>query len=101
MRDDTLQVSVMHSNLETGGAQSLPEIPAVAADWCKLLHDDAAQAALGRQFVTVALADKLSALQTEGLIEARASRADLDRYSAILAKVPNVPTASGDELPQG
>jgi hypothetical protein len=52
------------------------------------------------QFVTVAMAENLSALQTEGLIEARASRADLHRYRAILAKVPNVPAAPGYDLPQ-
>jgi len=51
------------------------------------------------QLVTVALAEKLSALQTRDLIEDRASRADLDRYRAILAKVPNVPAVPGDELP--
>jgi hypothetical protein len=53
------------------------------------------------QFVIAALADKLSALPTEGLIEGRASRADLDRYRAILAKVPNVPAVAQDALPQG
>jgi hypothetical protein len=43
------------------------------------------------QCVAVAPAEKLSALPTEGLIEDRASRADLDRYRAILAKVRTYP----------
>ena len=33
------------------------------------------------------------------LIEDRAGRADLDRYRAILSKVPDKPAAPADELP--
>jgi hypothetical protein len=51
------------------------------------------------QPLTTALAEKLSALGTLWLIEQRASRADLDRYREILAKVPDVPPQPGDELP--
>jgi hypothetical protein len=51
------------------------------------------------QLIAIALAEELSAIDTLDLIEQRASRADLDRYSAILAKVPDVPPQHGDELP--
>ena len=79
--------------------QPLREIAAVAADCGMLLHVDAPRAA-GKQFVTVGLAEKPSAPQSEGLIDDRASRADLDRYRAIVAKVPNLPPAPGHGLPQ-
>ena len=51
------------------------------------------------QLIAIALVEKLSAIETMDLIEQRASRADLDRYRAILAKVPDVPPKPGDELP--
>jgi hypothetical protein len=53
------------------------------------------------QLITIALAEKLSAIGTLDFLEERARRADLDRYRAILAKVPDVPPAPGDELPPG
>ena len=49
------------------------------------------------QLITIALADKLSAIETLNLIEQRASRADLERYRAILAKVADAPPEPGDE----
>jgi cysteine desulfurase len=45
MRPDTLLVSVMHTNNETGVMQPLQDIAAVAEDLGVLLHVDAAQAA--------------------------------------------------------
>jgi hypothetical protein len=44
-------------------------------------------------------AEDQSATDRLDLIEQRASRADVDRYRAILAKVPDVPPQPGDALP--
>jgi hypothetical protein len=51
------------------------------------------------QLITVALAEKLSAIETLDLIEQRASGADINCYRAILAKVPDVLPQHGDQLP--
>jgi hypothetical protein len=53
------------------------------------------------QLVTLAVAEKLSALMTEEYILARAARGDLEKYRRVLAKVPDVPPEPGDELPEG
>jgi cysteine desulfurase len=45
IRPDTLLISVMHTNNETGAIQPISDIAAVAADHGVLLHVDAAQAA--------------------------------------------------------
>jgi uncharacterized protein (DUF1778 family) len=50
------------------------------------------------QFISSAVADKISALLTEEYVNARAARADLDKVSQILAKVPERPPVDGDEL---
>jgi hypothetical protein len=50
------------------------------------------------QLFTIAIAEKLSALQTEELFSQRARRADFDRYREVLAKVPDVPPVPDDEL---
>lgn len=42
------------------------------------------------QFITVAVAEKLSALLTEEYIEARAAQGSRDAYEAALAEVPDV-----------
>jgi metal-responsive CopG/Arc/MetJ family transcriptional regulator len=42
------------------------------------------------QFITVAVAEKLSALLTEEYIQARAVHGSRDAYEAALAQVPNV-----------
>ncbi len=42
------------------------------------------------QFITLAAAEKLSALLTEEYIAERASRADRARFEAVLAKIPDV-----------
>ncbi len=48
------------------------------------------------QLITVALAEKLSALMTEEYLEARAARADADRFRAALAQVPDTEPDPGD-----
>lgn len=53
------------------------------------------------QLVTLAVAEKLSALMTEEYILTRAARGDLEKYRRVLAKVPDVPPQPGDELPDG
>jgi hypothetical protein len=66
---------------------------------------DGAKAAAARdgttveQLLTLAIAEKLSALDAEELIAKRAARADAQAYRAILDRVPDVPPAAGDELP--
>ncbi len=42
------------------------------------------------QLITLALAEKLSALKTESYLEARAARGDRARFEAALAKAPDV-----------
>lgn len=51
------------------------------------------------QLLTVAIAEKLSALDTADVIARRGAGADLGRYLAILDRVPDVPPMPGDELP--
>lgn len=46
------------------------------------------------QFITLAVAEKLSALMTE-----RANRASRAKFEAVLAKVPDVPPPDYDKLP--
>ena len=50
------------------------------------------------QFITIAVAEKMSALLTEEYLEERAQRADPAAVDRILARVPNVPPIPGDEL---
>ena len=49
------------------------------------------------QFITIAVAEKMSALLTEEYLEDRARRADPDAVDPILAQVPDVPPIPGDE----
>ncbi len=42
------------------------------------------------QLITLAIAEKMSALMTEDYLEERAKRGDRAKYEAILAKVPDV-----------
>lgn len=51
------------------------------------------------QFVSLAVAEKLSALSTENYIKERAERADRAAFLEVLDKVPDVPPVAGDELP--
>jgi hypothetical protein len=51
------------------------------------------------QLITLAVAEKVSALDTEEYLAMRAARADKQKFEAVLAKVPPVTPVEGDELP--
>ena len=53
------------------------------------------------QFISLAVAEKLSALQTYDLIATRAARGSRDKFLDALAAVPDAPPAPSDELPLG
>jgi hypothetical protein len=50
------------------------------------------------QFIATAVAEKASAILTLAYLEQRAKRADRAAFDRILARVPDVPPASGDEI---
>jgi hypothetical protein len=51
------------------------------------------------QFISTAIAEKLSALMTEDYLKDRARKGDLAKYEAILAKVPDVEPEEYDRIP--
>jgi hypothetical protein len=51
------------------------------------------------QFVSTAIAEKLSALMTENYLKERAKKGSRAKYEAILAKVPDVEPEVYDRLP--
>ncbi len=51
------------------------------------------------QFISTAIAEKLSALMTENYLKDRANRGDRSKYEAILAKVPDVEPEEDDRIP--
>lgn len=51
------------------------------------------------QFVTSAVAEKISALTTESYLQERAQRGNRAKYENILAKVPDVEPELQDKLP--
>ncbi len=51
------------------------------------------------QFISTAIAEKLSILTTENYLQERAKRGNQFKYEAILAKVPDVETEPYDRLP--
>jgi hypothetical protein len=51
------------------------------------------------QFISTAIAEKLSALMTESYLKDRAKRGDRSKYEAILAKVPDVEPEEYDRIP--
>lgn len=51
------------------------------------------------QFISTAVAEKLSALMTENYLRDRAGRGDRSKYEAILAKVPDVEPEAYDKIP--
>ena len=53
------------------------------------------------QFISTAIAEKLSALMTENYLKERAKRGNRSKYEAILAKVPDVEPEAYDMLPTG
>ena len=50
------------------------------------------------QLVTVAVAEKVSALATEKHLNAMAGKGSVDVFDAVMAKVANRPPLPGDEL---
>ncbi|MBI1763502.1 MAG: toxin-antitoxin system HicB family antitoxin [Acidobacteria bacterium] len=50
------------------------------------------------QFVSTALAEKVSALLTEDYLAQRAARADRQKFLAVMAKVPDVEPEEFDRL---
>jgi predicted transcriptional regulator len=50
------------------------------------------------QFVSAAVAEKVSGWLTEDDLDQRAKRASRKKYNAALAQVPNVPPMRGDEI---
>jgi hypothetical protein len=51
------------------------------------------------QFISTAIAEKLSALMTENYLNDRAKRGDRAKYEAILAKVPDIEPEAYDKIP--
>jgi hypothetical protein len=51
------------------------------------------------QFIALAVAEKISALTTEGYLQERANRGDRTKYEAVLAKVADVAPELYDQLP--
>lgn len=49
------------------------------------------------QFITVAVAEKVSALDTAAFFSERAAHGSTERLKNILSRVPNVPPVAGDE----
>ena len=50
------------------------------------------------QFITLAVAEKVSALLTEDYLKARAARGDRARFDEVLSKVPDIEPESADRL---
>lgn len=50
------------------------------------------------QFLVIAAAEKISALQTAAFFEEKARKADFARYQKILDKIPAAPPVPGDEI---
>ena len=51
------------------------------------------------QFITLAVAEKLAAIDTVRFFDERASRADLARFRQLLNRAGGEPPQPGDELP--
>ncbi|MCZ8225301.1 MAG: toxin-antitoxin system HicB family antitoxin [Microcystis sp. LE19-84.1B] len=51
------------------------------------------------QFISTAIAEKLSALMTENYLIERAKRGSREKYQTILTKVPDVEPEAYDRLP--
>jgi len=65
---------------------------AVAKDLAKRDHISV------NQFISTAVAEKISALTTETYLEKRAKRGSRKKFDAVLAKVPNVEPDEWDKL---
>jgi len=53
------------------------------------------------QLISTAVAEKLSAIDTERYLSERSSRASVSKFRRVLAKIPRVSPDSGDELKNG
>lgn len=51
------------------------------------------------QFISTAVAEKLSALLTEAYLQGRAARGSRRKFDGVLARVKDRPPHAGDELP--
>lgn len=49
------------------------------------------------QFIVMAVAEKVSALNTEAFFHARAARGSRERFMEIMSKVPDSPPQEGDQ----
>lgn len=49
------------------------------------------------QFIVMAVAEKVSALNTEAFFKERAERGSVTRFMEIMDKVPDIPPLHGDE----
>ncbi len=66
----------------------------------KSLHDLAGRDGISiDQFISTAIAEKLSALMTEDYLKERAKKGSRAKYEAILAKVPDVEPELYDKIP--
>lgn len=50
------------------------------------------------QLITLAIAEKMSALITVEYLETRAERGSIESFRRIMSKVPTVPPIEGDEM---
>lgn len=50
------------------------------------------------QLITLAIAEKMSALITVEYLETRAERGSIESFRRIMSKVPTVPPIEGDEI---
>ena len=50
------------------------------------------------QFITLAVAEKLSALKAEEYLDQRSKRGSRKKFERVLARVPDVAPVEGDEL---
>lgn len=53
------------------------------------------------QFIGTALAEKVSALRTQVVLEERARRADRAAFEAVMARTGGTPPREGDEIVEG
>lgn len=51
------------------------------------------------QFIALAVAEKISALTTEGYLQERASQGNPSKYESVLAKVADIKPEPRDQLP--
>jgi phosphoribosylcarboxyaminoimidazole (NCAIR) mutase len=50
------------------------------------------------QFISTAVAEKVSALRTEAVLQARATRADRNKFDEVIARAGGQPPRDGDDV---